>query len=97
MSNLKSVITKVSMIQIPEDAILHRIVEDLKGREAFVDVDDSQNEKIYYGDVFEVIGSEYGEFKKKQSSLCPQEKVFNQIDELAKLSDSEYVQIINCK
>jgi len=92
MSKLKTVIQKVSMIQIPENAILDRIIRELDGREAFSDADSELNEKIYYGSVFETILGEFGELE--ETPMYPQKKVMEQLEELAELSDCEYIQII---
>jgi len=93
MSNIKKVINKVSMIQIPENAILDWIVKELRGREMFVDADNTIDERIYSGDVFEAILNEYGEMEG--TPMYPQKKVMEQLDELSKLIDTEYVQITN--
>ncbi len=82
---LSKVFNTVKMIQIPENSLLDGVVKELQGRESFVDTDEDLNEKIYTGDVFEAILSEdSGQLKTK---------VVKQLEELAQLIDSEYVQI----
>lgn len=91
MSNIKSVMQKVSIIQIPENALLDGVVRQLQGRESFVDTDQELGERIYTGDVFEAIAGELAEMK--DSPLYPSKKVVDQIDELAGMIDAEYIQI----
>ena len=91
MSNIKSVFNKISIIQIPENALLDGVVKLLSGRESFIDADLDLRERIYTGDIFEAIAGELAEMK--DSMLYPIKKVVDQIDELAELIDSDYVQI----
>lgn len=91
MSKLSRVITKLSIIQIPENAILDRIVRELRGREMFVDTDEDLGERIYSGDVFETILNEFGEME--DTPMYPPKKVMEQLVELRDLIDTEYVQI----
>lgn len=87
MSNIKSVLNKVSMTQIPENALLDGVVKALQEREAFRDTVGTLNERIYYGDVFEAILNEQHIFK------ITDKKVLAQLEELAKLVDTDYVQV----
>jgi len=89
---LSSVFNKVSITQIPENALLDRIVKELDGREMFTDTDVDFNERIYSGDVFEAILCEFAELE--DSPMYPQEKVMKQLDELSQMIDTEYVQIV---
>jgi hypothetical protein len=91
MSDIKSVLTKVTITQIPENALLDRVVRELKGREMFVDTDEDLGERIYSGDVFEAILGEFGELEG--TPMYPQKKVMEQLLELAEIIDTEYVQI----
>lgn len=91
MSNIKSVLNKLSICQIPENALLDGVVRQLRGRESFIDADEDLGERIYSGDIFEAISCELAEMKG--SPLYPNKKVIDQIDELAKLIFSDYVQI----
>ena len=88
---LSSVFSTVSITQIPENALLDRIVKELRGREMFTDTDSNLDEKIYSGDVFEAILGEFGEME--DTPLYPQEKVMKQLDELSQMIDTEYVQL----
>ena len=90
-TNFKGVIQKVSITQIPENALLDRIVNELKGRECFIDTDTDLGERIYNGDVFEAILGEFGEMEG--TPMYPQKKVMEDLLELAELIDTEYVQI----
>lgn len=92
MSKLKTVLNKVSMIQIPENAILDGIIRELEGREAFRDTDGSLNERIFEGSVFEQILGEQGEMGANPLRI-KEKKVLQQLEELAELVDSDYVQI----
>lgn len=89
---LSSVFRTVSITQIPENALLDKIVKELRGREMFTDVDVDFDERIYSGDIFEAILNEYAELE--DSPMYPQEKVMKQLDELAQMIDTEYVQIV---
>ena len=87
---------KVSMMQIPESALLPSVVLELKGREAFTDTDATLMERIYTGEVFEAILGEQGELKKGfTGGIRMSKKALNQLEELAKLVDTDYVQITN--
>ena len=92
-TKLSAVLNKVSMTQIPENALLHGVVKELEGRECFKDTDEDLGERIYTGDVFQAIASEIEQMG--ESVMRPTDKVIAQIDELAELIDTEYVQIIN--
>jgi hypothetical protein len=89
---LSSVFRTVTITQIPENALLDKIVKELRGREMFIDTDVDFDERIYSGDIFEAILGEYGELE--DSPMYPQEKVMKQLDELAQMVDTEYVQIV---
>lgn len=91
MSNIKRVLRPVSMTQIPENALLDRVVSELRGRECFIDTDEDLGERIYTGDVFEAILGEFGEMEG--TPMYPQKKVMEQLLELAELIESDYVQI----
>ena len=91
MSNIKSVLNKISIVQIPENALLHGVVKLLVGRESFIDADSDLCERIYSGDIFEAIAGELAEMK--DSPLYPSKKTIDQIEELANLIDSEYIQV----
>jgi hypothetical protein len=94
MSKLKSVLNKVEIIQIPENALLDGVVKELRGREMFVDSDVTLDERIYSGDVFEqILGeqSEMGDSPIRINNL----KVLDQLNELTLLVTTEYVQITN--
>lgn len=88
---LSKALRTVSMTQINEDALSDWVVRQLRGREAFEDTDSELGEKIYTGDVFETILCEYAELE--DSPLYPQAKHMKQLDELAQMIDTEYVQI----
>jgi hypothetical protein len=90
-TNLSSVLNKVSMTQIPENALLHRVVRELEGREVFTDTALDLGEQIYSGDVFEAILGELGELE--DTPMYPQEKVMEQLVELTELIDTDYIQI----
>jgi hypothetical protein len=93
-STLKKVIHKVSVTQIPENALLRDVISELRGREMFVDADPSNTERIYSGDIFEAILNEQeGLTGSLYRSL--NKKAVGQLEELAKLVNTEYVQITN--
>lgn len=93
-TGIKKVLHKMSIMTIPENALLDGVVKLLEGREAFTDITD-MNERIYQGDIFEEIGGAIAEIMKlnPKSRILPSQKVIDQIDELAKLVDTDYLMI----
>jgi len=93
MTKLKDVLHTVSMIQIPENALLHGVTKELTGREEFMDTDDLLNEKIFRADVFDEILGEQGELDGNPMQLS--KKVLDQLEELRDLTgEVEYVHIV---
>lgn len=90
---IESVFNRVSMIQIPENALLDDVVRVLRKREAFTDTDNELNERIFTGDVFEAILGENSHPCNVSMFKIKDKKVLAQLTELARLVDSEYVQI----
>ena len=91
-TGIQSVMTKLSVVSIPENALLHGVVKLLEGREAFKDSDDTLDEKMYAGDIFEDIASELAQHPDGHM-FKPQQKVLDQLDELAELVSEDYVLI----
>ena len=91
-TGIKKVMQKVSMMQIPENALLDGVLRALEGREAFRDTDGSLNERIFTGDVFEAILGENAQFEERHPMRLGL-KTEHQLEELAKLVNTEYVQI----
>ena len=84
---LKSIMTKLSLVSIPENALLDGVVKLLDGREMFRDTDDELDEKIYAGHVFEdILGEENG-------LRTVTHKTYEQLEELSKLVSQDYVLI----
>ena len=94
MSNIKTVIGNLSIQTIPENALLHGVVQALRGREAFNDADPTNTERFYHGDVFEAIASEQAEMGASPIRIKNQ-KVIDQLEELAELISADYVLITN--
>jgi hypothetical protein len=92
--DLSKVLHKVSMIQIPENALLHEVVKELSGREMFNDADPDNTERIYSGDIFGQILEETLQREDTGFSPVPQ-KVIDQLNYLNQMCDAEYVQITN--
>lgn len=92
VEGLHSVITKLSVVSIPENALLHGVVKLLEGREAFKDTDDTLDEKMYAGHIFEDIAGEQAELEDGHMFKA-QQKVLDQLDELAELIGEDYVLI----
>lgn len=90
--SLKSVTTKLSVVSIPENAILHEIVKALEGRESFKDVDESLDEKMYAGHIFEDIASEQAQYPNGHMFKMSA-KALEQLDVLAELVSEDYVLI----
>ena len=82
------------MTQIPENALVHGVVKALKGAEAFVDTDEDLSERIYTGDIFVSILCTNAEIPDNSPLKITDKKALKQLEELAELIDTEYVQII---
>jgi hypothetical protein len=92
MSNIKTVLNKVSMMQIPENALLHGVVQALDGRQVFRDADNSLDEHIFNGDIFAAILGEQSEMGGSPFRI-KDKKTLDQLEELAELIDTDYVMI----
>lgn len=94
-SKIKTVMTRMSIMTIPENALLFGVEKLLKGRESFKDTDKTLNEVIYQGDIFETIACELEKDKVFLSAcmMYPPQKVIDLLDELAMLVDTDYVLI----
>lgn len=89
---IKSVSTKLTMLSIPENALLDGVVKLMKENTAFKDTDSELDEEIYQGDIFEQILSERALFDEKLGGKTPQ-KVLDQLEALAELVSQDYVLI----
>lgn len=59
-------ITECKILQIRKEQISQQLIDELNGRESFVDTDNDLNEEIYSADIFETILCELDEYIKKQ-------------------------------
>lgn len=84
----------ISVTEIPKQSLLKGVIKLLEGREMYIDADDSIQEKVYSGDVFEAIASELAEMSG--SHLFPPFEVVEQIDNLAEIITTELVRINEC-
>ena len=89
---IKTVTTKLTVVSIPENALLHGVVKLLEGREAFKDTDSELDENMYAGHIFEDIAGEQAEIEDGHFMKAPQ-KVLDQLDALAELVSQDYVLI----
>jgi hypothetical protein len=89
---IKSVTTELTVASIPENALLDGVVKLLDGREMFRDTDDSLDEKMYAGHVFEDIANEQAEMGGSPFRVKNQ-KVLDQLDALAEFVSHDYVLI----
>lgn len=95
MANIKRLITKMSIVTLPQSALLKEVVKLLDEREAFTHTDPDLNERIFDSSVFEAISSEMAEYEDGHMFKASQE-VINQLDEVAELvGDADYVLITN--
>lgn len=94
MSKIAKAFTRVDMIQIGENALLHGVVKALEGRETFIDTDDTMGERIYTGDVFAAILGEDSQAKKGGHKGITDAKVLEQLNDLNDNVDSAYIQIV---
>jgi hypothetical protein len=81
----------ISVTEIPKQSLLKGVIKLLEGREMYIDADDSIQEKVYSGDVFEAIASELAEMGG--SPFFPPFEVVEQIDNLAEIITTELVRI----
>lgn len=84
----------ISVTEIPKDSLHKGVIKLLEGREMYIDADDSIQEKIYSGDIFEAIAGELAEME--DSPLLPASEVIEQIDNLAEIITTELVRINEC-
>jgi hypothetical protein len=90
-TGIKDVMTRMTIMTIPENALLDGVERLLAGRESFKDTDKTLNEKVYQGDVFEAILGEVEGLKG--SPMYPSQKTLGQLEELAEFVDTDYVLI----
>lgn len=89
---LNTVISKLDIQTIPENALLDGVVNALKGREAFKDADIDNYERMYHGDIFEAIASEQAELRGSSLAI-KDKKVLDQLEALSELIYADYVLI----
>lgn len=89
---IESVSTPMTLLAIPENALLDGVVKLLKENTAFKDTDSELDEEIYHGDIFEQILSEKDLFVEKLEGY-PQQKVLDQLEALAEFVSQDYVLI----
>ena len=89
-------LNELKIIQIPNHQLSDKLLNELKGRESFTDVDDMLEESMYSSDIFETILGEVDEEIKLQK-LITWTSYQPFIDELLVLNeltkDSQYVMI----
>lgn len=91
-TGLQKAIGKLSIMTIPEDALIDGVVKELRSRECFVDADLHNDERIYSGDVFGQILGEQDEMGSSPIRIKDQ-KVLNQLEELNKLVSADYIMV----
>ena len=85
----------VSCTDIPRVSLLKGVLEELEGRELMVDTDEDTQEKLYSGDVFEAIASEWEELNENHKQIFRISKsMIDQVNNLAEIIDTELVRII---
>lgn len=82
----------VSVTDIHKVDLLPGVLGELRGREMMTDTDFDLDERLYSGDVFEVLAGELAELKGGR--LYPSQEVVDQIDNLAEVIETELVRII---
>jgi hypothetical protein len=88
----KHYITKLSIVQIPKELLKKEVIELLRGREAYLDVDFSLGETIYHGDVFENILIDL--FGKEKDSNYPNRMSIRQLKDLKEITKKhQYIQL----
>jgi hypothetical protein len=91
VKGIHNVLTKLSVVSIPENAILDSVIRLLDEREAYVHTDSDLDEKMYAGHIFEDILGEQGELEG--SPMQCNDKTMQQLLELAELVSEDYVLI----
>lgn len=88
----------VSCTDIPRVYLLKGVLEELEGRELMVDTDEDTQEKLYSGDVFEAIASEWEELIENDENhkqiFRISKSMIDQVNNLAEIIDTELVRII---
>ncbi len=81
------------MVEIPIENLSEAILNELSGRESFVDADEDLGEQIFSGDIFETVACEQAELPENSPfKLSPED--IERIDELAEeLSEYELIRI----
>ena len=89
----KSGFDVVQMVEIPVENLSEAILNELSGRESFVDADEDLGEQIFSGDIFETMACEQAElFENSPFRLNPED--IKRIDELAEeLGEYELIRI----
>lgn len=59
----------LKIVQIPVDQFSQQLINELNGRESFIDTDKDLNEVLYSADVFETILCEMDEYIEKQKLI----------------------------
>jgi hypothetical protein len=95
--SLKNALTKASIYQIDENALLDGVVKILDGYEAFSDTSDL-NEKLYMGTVFsDILGEDFEKKKTHPTQGIQNQKTLAQLNELNNLVNTDYFMVINTK
>ena len=90
-------IDTLKVIQIPKDQLSKALINELQGREVFIDTDNLLEEVMYSSDVFETILGEQYEYFEKQTLIRIGKEHQVLVDELTVLDEicknSQYVMI----
>ena len=92
-------IDKLKVIQIPKAQLSQALINELKDREVFIEIDNMLEEVMYSSDVFEAILGEQYEYFEKQTLIRVGKEHQVLVDELLVLDeickDSQYVMLIS--
>lgn len=89
----KSGFDVVQMVEIPVENLSEAILNELSGRESFVDADEDLGEQIFSGDIFEAMACEQAELLENSPFRLNPEDI-KRIDELAEeLGEYELIRI----
>jgi len=90
-------VDELKVIQIPKTQLSKTLINELQGREVFLDTDNLLEEVMYSSDVFETILGEQYEYFEKQTLIRVGKEHQVLVDELLVLDeickDSQYVMI----
>jgi hypothetical protein len=91
MATLTEKVKRMGLIRISKNDLQPRILSELEGREAYTDIDNPTENRIFEGDVFDAILGELGELE--DTPMAATAAAMEQLVELSELSCEDFVLI----